>query len=451
MIFKNREELIQNGQTKNIKKARQDILEIFSYALDAVNPYNCVKARFSKNQLNIDFKKKIKLSNFQDIYLIAFGKASVGMAQAVCDSINIKEGAVITNISSKIVKSNVIKTYYGSHPIPSDININATERLFELVKKCKENDILFVLISGGGSSLLCKPRVKIEDMQETTDLLIKNGLNIKEINTIRKHISLVKGGQLIKNVKCKVISLIISDVINDPIEFIASGPTAPDSTTYFDCENILKQYKIWDLIPKSVKDIIKKGKHGIIEETPKKDNLIFKKVSNFIVANNEMACNYAKIKSEELNYKTLILTTKLDGEAKEVGKYLIDKADSYLASAEKTAFISSGETTVTITGNGKGGRNQEMVLSALKNLSNTDLVFASFGTDGIDGTSDAAGAIADPFSMKRAIDRGVDYSFFLANNDSHHFFKKLKDQLITGPTGNNVMDIQIILKMGKYY
>ena len=446
MLFKNREQIIENGQTPKIKKIRKDIFDILTSALDAVDPYNAVKSKFDGKSI-IFQSETIDISDFRDIYLIGFGKASVGMAQAICDSIDVKNGSVVTNDPDNKVKSSCVSTFVGSHPIPDQKSIKGTEKILENAGKCDENDLLIVLISGGGSALLSKPRVSLNDLQKSTDLLLKSGANINEINTIRKHLSFVKGGQLAASAKCTVISFIVSDIIGDPIGFISSGPTYPDSTTYTDAQNILKKYELWMKLPSSVREIIEDGANGKIPETPKKDDPVFGNVFNFIVANNEVACRAAKDKAEELEYKTMLLTTKLDGEAKEIGKYLAEKATSYLTDAEKMVFISGGETTVTIKGSGRGGRNQEMVLGGVEVLSDKDVVFSSFATDGIDGMCDAAGAIADAYTLMRARKKDLDPNRFLDENNSYEFFKNLGDLFTTGPTGTNVMDIQILVKI----
>ncbi len=446
MLFKNREQIINNGQTNELKKIREETLEILTSAFNAVDPYNTVKTKIRDNQFFLD-NDVIDISNFKNIYLVGFGKASIGMAKAVSDSFDIKKGVVITNDTENRVKNSCITTIYSSHPIPNKNSIIGAEKILELVKECTNDDLLIVLISGGGSSLFCKPRISLEDLQLTTDLLLKSGANINEINTIRKHLSYVKGGQLVKATKCTVISLVISDIVGDPLEFIASGPTYPDSTTYADAKKTLEKYKLWDKTPLSVQNTIKNGIKGDIPETPKKDDPVFKNVFNYIVANNVIACKAAEEKAEELGYKTMVLTTSLEGEAKKVSKFLVDKALNYVTHAKKIVFISGGETTVNIKGHGKGGRNQEMVLSSIEKLSGKNIVFASFATDGVDGDSDSAGAIADTFSLNRAKDNNFNPNVFLDENNSYEFFKKLDDVFITGPTGTNVMDIQLIIKI----
>ncbi len=445
MLFKNQQQIISNGKTRELKKIRKDILDIFTSAINSVDPYHIIKSKFYKNKIIID-SKIINLTEFENIYLVGFGKASVGMAQSVCDSVDIKKGVVITNDSNIKVKSKSILTLVGSHPIPNTKNIENTNKILDILKNCNKKDLLIVLVSGGGSALLCKPRVNIVDYQKTIDTLLKSGANINEINTIRKHLSMVKGGQLISNIKCKAISFIISDITGDPLEFIASGPTYPDSTTYKDAKIIFEKYNLWNKIPYTIKKVIKHGIQGKIPETIKKNNPIFNNINNFLVANNEIACKAAEKKAKSLGYKSVLLTTLLSGEAKKKGKFLVRKVEKLHKNSKKIVFISGGETTVKIIGNGKGGRNLEMVLSGVKELTNKDIVFASLTTDGIDGNCDAAGAIADGLTYIKAQKKELEPKKFLNENNSYEFFKNLGDLLITKKTGTNVMDIQVLIK-----
>jgi glycerate 2-kinase len=445
MLFKNRYQIIENGQTLELKKIREDILDILTSALNAVDPYNVVKSRFEGEKINID-EKVIELSNFENIYLIGFGKASVGMAQAICDMVNVTKGTVVTNDPNNKVQSNRVTTVVGNHPIPNQNSIAGTEKILDVIEECGEKDLLLVMISGGGSALLCKPKVSLKELQQTTDLLLKSGADINEINTIRKHLSFVKGGQLATATKGTILSLIISDIVGDPLEFIASGPTCPDSTTYIDAESILNNYNIWENLPVAVRTVIMDGITSKIPETPKNGDAVFDKVWNCIIANNELACKAAENKAKELGYTTMLLTTSLTGKAKEMSRYLVDRAQNYETDDTKMVFIAGGETTVTIKGNGKGGRNQELVLASVTELDDTEMVFASFATDGIDGTSNAAGAIADGVSMTRARNKNLNPERFLEENNSYAFFKELDDVFMTGSTGTNVMDIQLLIK-----
>ena len=444
MLFKNYNQLVANGQTPELKKKRKDVLDILTVALESANPYHAVTRVFDNDQIVFE-DKTIDLSCFEHIYLVGFGKASVGMTQAVCDSVTVSRCVVVTNDSSAKVTNERIDVVVGGHPMPNTGSILGAEKILEVVNMCGEHDCLIVLVSGGGSALLCKPRICLEDLQETTDLLLRSGADINEINTIRKHLSYVKGGQLVKHVKGVVVSLIISDIVGDPLEFIASGPTSPDSTTFSDAKEVLEKYDLWEKIPTEVKNVIELGISGNIDETPKRDDPAFDNVFNFIVANNEIACKAAEVKATEIGYKAMLLTTSLTGEAKDVGRYLTDKANNYRTEDGDFVFISGGETTVTVKGNGRGGRNQELVLGSVESIAGSDLVLASFATDGIDGKSDAAGAIADGFTLSRADKKRLDPNNFLLENNSYEFFLELNDLFMTGSSGTNVMDIQVIV------
>jgi glycerate 2-kinase len=443
MLFKNYNELIVNGSTSVLQQKRRDILEMLTAAIDAVHPYRVVKNIFQRSQLVFP-SETIDLTSFDHLYLVGFGKASVGMAQAVCDAVSVTKGVIITNDPQARITHDSIEVLVGGHPLPNEDSILGAEKILTLLHKCTENDCVLVLISGGGSSLFCKPRIPLPDLQRTIDLLVRSGATIDEINTIRKHLSFVKGGQLVRQTKAVVISLIISDVVHDPLTSIASGPTSPDSTTYGDAKEILTRVRLWGKIPTIVPNVIEDGIQGRIPETLKKDDAGFEKVFNYLVANNEFACQAAVNKASELGYNTKILTTAITGEAKNLGPYLIDRVKNSLLIG-KTAFISGGEPTVTVHGTGIGGRNQELVLACVEEIAQSDIVIASFATDGADGNSTAAGAIADGSSLDRAKEKHLIPSRFLKNNDSYAFFHSLGDTLITGLTGTNVMDLQIIL------
>jgi glycerate-2-kinase len=444
MLFKNYDQLILNGETPVLQKKRKDVLDILAAAVEAVDPYLVVERVFQNTQLVFP-SESLDLSTFDHCYVVGFGKACVGMAQAVSDSIPVTKGVVVTNDPSATIHNGPIEVVVGGHPLPTEASIRGTEKILELMSQCKENDCVIVLISGGGSSLLCQPRVPLKDLQQTTDLLLRSGATITKLNTIRKHLSYVKGGQLVKQTKGVVISLIISDIVYDPVSSIASGPTSPDPTTFSDAKHIFEQYTLWEKTPVSVKKVIDDGIAGRISETPKEDDPVFNRVFNFIVANNTLACQGAVAKAKELGYITKLVTTSVTGEARTMGRYLIGKAKESLSHG-KTIFITSGEPTVIVHGRGKGGRNQELVLSCVEEIAGSEMVVASFATDGIDGNSDAAGALADAKSLARARKKNLGISTFLNENNSSVFFSELKDTLLTGPTGTNVMDIQIIIR-----
>ena len=413
-------------------------------AVEAVQPYHVVKDLFHGSELVFP-SESFDLASFDHLYLVGFGKASVGMAQAVCDAVIISKGVVITNDPHARVTHDSVEVLIGGHPLPNKESIRGAEKILTLVQDCDENDAVIVLISGGGSSLFCKPRVPLPDLQNAIYHLVRSGAPIDEINTVRKHLSLVKGGQLARQTKAVVFSLVISDVINDPISSIASGPTYPDPTTYTDAEDILRRYHLWAQVPATVRLVVEEGRNGHLPETLKNDDVAFEKVFNFIIANNEQACQAAVKKAEELGYDAKLITTSMTGEAKTLGRYLVGRVKRSLTE-EHAAFITGGEPTVVVHGTGIGGRNQELVLGCVEDIAGSDMVLASFATDGIDGNSDAAGAIADGCSLARAQKKNLIPSRCLQDNDSYAFFQGLGDTLHTGLTGTNVMDIQIILQ-----
>ncbi len=444
MLFTNHDELVLNGATPILQQKRKDILEMLTAAIDAVQPYRVVSEVFKNSQMVFP-SETIDLDSFDHVFVAGFGKASVGMAQAVCDATKVSKGVVITNDFHARIAQESVEVIVGGHPLPNEGSIRGTEKILDLLRQSQETDCVIVLISGGGSSLFCKPRVPLHDLQNTIDLLIRSGATIHEINTIRKHLSFVKGGQLAQQTKAVIFSLIISDVVHDPITSIASGPTAPDLTTYTDAEKILHQYHLWEQISPAVRTVIENGRQGQLPETLKEDDMAFEKVFNFIVANNEHACQAAVKKAMDLGYDARLLTTSMTGEAKTLGKYLVGRANTSLVK-NHAAFISGGEPTVTVHGRGVGGRNQELVLGCVEDIASSDMVLASFATDGIDGNSDAAGAIADGCSLSRAQKKHMVPFRFLQENDSYAFFQALGDCMQTGLTGTNVMDVQIILQ-----
>ncbi|MDH7478093.1 MAG: glycerate kinase, partial [Candidatus Bathyarchaeota archaeon] len=365
---------------------------------------------------------------------------------------SIKRGFVNVPYGSKH-KTDVIELHEASHPIPDDSGVKGTRQMLEIVKKAEKDDLIICLISGGGSSLMPLPRgeITIADKREITDALLKCGATINEINTVRKHISDFKGGWLAKKAyPATILNLILSDVVGDPLDFIASGPTVPDSTTFSDAIKVLKKYGLWERTPASIRKVLLEGEKGKIPETPKANDEAFKKVFNVIIGNNRLASQTAQkyLKSEGVS--TLLLTATLEGEARHVGTMLASVAREVSASGnpipKPAGIIAGGETTVTITGKGKGGRNQEIALAAaIKMKSMEGAVLASISTDGVDGPTDAAGAIVDGKTLTRAAKEGLIPEEYLAENNSYNFFSKLEDLIFTGPTGTNVNDISIII------
>lgn len=298
---------------------------------------------------------------------------------------------------------------------------------------------------------LSRGNISINDKKEITNALLKCGATINEFNTVRKHISDFKGGWLAKKAyPATILNLILSDVVGDPLDFIASGPTVPDSTTFGDAVTVLEKYKLWDRTPASIRKVLSDGEKGLIPETPKAGDEAFKKAHNVVVGNNRLAslaaCEHSKLRG--LN--SLLLTAILEGEARQVGTVLATIAREVVSSGnpvkKPACIVAGGETTVTVTGKGRGGRNQEIALAAAMKLGDMDgVVIASLTTDGVDGSTDAAGAIVDGKTLARASRKGLVPERFLADNDSYNFLSKLGDLVLTGPTGTNVNDVSVII------
>ena len=456
-MIKNYDKLIENGLTQKDRDARRIALDCILSALNAVNPkqavFNTVKRR--ENLLVIG-RYKFDLTEYRNIYVLGGGKASGLMAEAIEEILGDKITSGIINVlkgTEKMVKTKKIKINGATHPIPGEEGVNSTKAMLEIARKAGKDDLIIALISGGGSALMPCPAdpVTLEDKKTVTNLLLKCGATINEINVVRKHLSEFKGGQLAKTAyPATLVNLIISDVVGDPLDIIASGPTVPDSSTFQDAYNVLKKYNLLNKIPENIKKRIQLGLSGKIEETPKPGDKIFRNVHNILIASNRTACVAAVKKARELGINSMLLSTYIEGEARHVGAVLAGLAKeihNYDTPIKKPAVIvCGGETTVTVVGNGKGGRNQELALgSALKISGLNGIVIASVGTDGKDGTSDAAGAIVDGQTLKRAQKLGLDATKYLANNNSYMFFKKLGDAIFTGTTGTNVNDLIIIV------
>ncbi len=421
----------------NLKKEAK---EIFLKAIESVKPKNIIKnaISFEGNNLKI-FDKTFTLKDGK-FYLFGSGKASIESAKAFEEIAKerIKEGFVISNYKEELQKVEVFKS---SHPIPSKESVEAADMMIKHLKKLQDDDFFIYLLSGGSSALMEKPihPITLEEFQETTKLLLLNGATIHEINCIRKHLSLVKGGRLASLTKVKGIVLVISDVIGDDLETIASAPFYFDKSTYKNAYEILKRYSLLSKIPNSVKSVIEKGINKKIKETPKKEK---KEIKHFLIANNKTALLAAKKEAIKRGFKIEIVTDSLQGDVKDVSLFLLQKARE-----SPNSILFGGETTVLVKGKGKGGRNQELALRVLKEMKKEDdFAFLSGGTDGIDGNSPAAGAVVDFSTKEKALKLGLNIDDFLKNNDSYSFFKKLGEVIETSPTGTNVMDICIIFK-----
>ena len=432
----------------NQKKAA----DIFRAVLKEIDSYGLIKGHIGRI-LSLYSEEK-----FRNLDVVSFGKAAYPMTKAVSDSADdlLTAGVMITKYGH-VPRSEVspkIEVFEAAHPVPDIEGVIATERVITLLKKADRDTLVVCLISGGGSALLVAPHrdIFLSEKQDITQLLLKAGANIQELNTVRKHLSRIKGGRLAEIAyPAGVLSLILSDVIGDPLDVIASGPTAPDQTTFQDALTVIKRYGLGDRIPEKARLILIRGAAGEIPETPKKGNPVLTRVQNVIVGSNKKAIETAKREAEGQGYQTSVISADLQGEARDAATWLARRAVEVhrgLAGGPrgKICLISGGETTVTVRGNGLGGRNTELALAFAQEIKGMKgITLLSAGTDGTDGPTDAAGAIVDGGTIERAEAAGITPGDYLKNNDSYHFFKAAGGLFITGPTGTNVMDLQIIL------
>jgi hydroxypyruvate reductase len=418
------------------KQARQ----IFQAALTAADPAGAV-ARYLKRR---DF------SRFRNVYVVGAGKAGATMAQAAERVLGRALTAGLVNVKDgHTARLRRIELNQCGHPVPDRRGVEGARRIAEMAASAGKGDLVLCLISGGASALMPFPAapITLEEKQAVTRLLLACGASIHEINAVRKHISAIKGGQLARlAAPATVEALLLSDVIGDDLDVIGSGPTAPDASTFAVAAGILQRYGIRDRVPAAVRERIERGERGQIAETPKPRDPLFARVRNTLVGGNRLALDAARKCARRLGFRTLVLASEVQGETRDVARMHAAMARE-LASAGQpvkppACLITGGETTVTIKGGGLGGRNQEFVLAAALDIAGLErTVVFSAGTDGTDGPTDAAGAVADGDTLRR----GPEALRYLNDNDSYHYFESLGDLVTTGPTGTNVMDVHIIL------
>jgi glycerate 2-kinase len=437
------------------KKLRSQAFKIFRAALDASDPTAAIlrHVRITGNWL-IAGSRKYRLGSFRRVLVVGAGKAGAAMAQAVERLLGSRIDAGLINVKYGYgAKLRRIELNECGHPVPDAAGVRGAERIAAMVQSAGEEDLVICLISGGASALLPSPSppITLEEKQAVTRLLLASGANIHEINAVRKHISRLKGGQLARLASpAAVLSLLLSDVIGDDLDVIGSGPTAPDASTFSTARAVLEKYGLLDKAPQAVRERIESGLRGEIMDTPKPAEHVFRRVQNLVVGSNALAVEAAAAKARELGFRPLVLSTRIEGETRDVARMHAAIAREAAASGRPAkpplCLISGGETTVTLRGDGLGGRNQEFVLAAAIDLAGSDgIVVLSGGTDGTDGPTDAAGALADGQTVSRAQALGMAAPEFLARNDSYHFFEPLGDLLKTGPTNTNVMDVRLIL------
>ncbi|PSN83571.1 hypothetical protein B9Q13_00635 [Candidatus Marsarchaeota G2 archaeon ECH_B_SAG-G16] len=447
LLIKNLENLLET-QDATLRELRRDCLEAIQVGIRAVTPSSLFrKLRISGSSL-IFGEKKLDLKSFSKIYVIGAGKASLGMVKALNKLIGewISEGEVLSNEIRKTRKLGKITLNPATHPLPSALSIKATERVLSLISKRKEEDLFVVLLSGGASSMLVKPRppLTLKEKSALVKRLLKAGATIEELNAVRKHMSTVKGGFLQRLIyPATSLTLVISDVVGDRLDVIGSGPTYPDVSTFSDALRVLKKYGIKP--SEKLLNYFERGVNGEIAETPKPQDECFKSAYYFLLGSVKDACKATKNFLEKRGRRTLFLTDMMKGEAREVGKLIAGIALSDKNYFE--CFVLGGETTVNVRGRGRGGRNQELCLSALLEIKqNKRVVIASVGTDGIDGTTNAAGAIVDCEVYRKALSLGLDPASHLLENDSGSFFKRTRFQILTGKTGTNVSDLVVVVR-----
>ncbi|MFQ5651772.1 MAG: glycerate kinase [bacterium] len=436
-------------------KLRQDAKAIFEAGVHAADPRGAVHEFVGreKNCLTVA-GRPYDLDDFGNVYVVGAGKAAAAMAAAVEEILGDKITAGVINVKyGHLDHVHKLELHEAGHPVPDKAGQQGVLEMVQLLEKAGEKDLFICLISGGGSALLPLPAdgISLQDKQEVTRQLLACGATIDEINTVRKHISKIKGGQLTRLAyPAQLVTLILSDVVGDPLDAIASGPTVPDSTTFQEVEQILRRHEILKQIPATIQTHLQKGVRGEIPETPKAGDGMFAKTQNVIVASNFEAIAAARDQAAALGYNTLILSSFVQGETREVAHVHAAIAREIVSSGHPVeppaCIISGGETTVTLRGTGKGGRNQEFALAAAIVLDGLrPVVILSGGTDGTDGPTDAAGAFCDGDTVRRAQATGLEAATHLSNNDAYPFFKALGDLLITGPTNTNVMDLRLIL------
>jgi len=433
---------------------------IFTRALAAVDPSKILKdrIRIERDRLLIktgtNSEKVYDLKGVEKIFLVGTGKAASAMAQAIEEIFEdrITRGIITTKYGHllPLKKTEIVE---AGHPLPDRKGYEGAKKIQRLLQESGPNDLVIFLLSGGGSALLPFPanHIDLKEKQEVTQFLLDCGADIKEINTIRKHISRIKGGWLARwAYPSRVISFILSDVVGDYLDVIGSGPTVPDPSTFEEAWEILKKYDLVNEIAPSIREHLQLGKEGKAEETPKPKEVIFEKVYNSLLGSNILALLAAREEAAALGFNPLILSSSIEGETREAARFHTAIAKEVISSGNPipapACLLSGGETTVTMRGKGFGGRNQEFVLAGALEVSGVEkVVLLSGGTDGTDGPTDATGAVADHTTVQRGKSLGLDPNLSLDNNDAYPFFEKLGDLLITGPTHTNVMDVRIVL------
>lgn len=448
---------------------RDTALKVLQAALLAADPAEAIRRHVRRDGHELHVADRVyDLRRYDRVYVVGGGKASLPMAAAVEDLlgdrltaglVNTKRGHLAASTgeaaagqSVALRKGSHIQVVEAGHPIPDEEGRAGAARMAEILRQATDRDLVICLISGGGSALMALPApgLTLADKQATTQTLLACGATINEINTVRKHLSQSKGGYFaLQAHPAEMITLILSDVVGSPLDVIASGPTVPDPTTFADAYAVLARYGVLDQVPAAVRRRLEDGRAGRLEDTPTAGHPAFGRTFNLVVADNRVAARAAVAQAEALGFHSLLLSTSVEGEAREIAKFhaaLAREVEETNAPLPRPAcLIAGGETTVTLRGHGKGGRNQEMALAAALKIAGLErTVILCSATDGSDGPTDAAGAIVDGSTVRRAQELGMDAEAYLADNNSYEFFSHLGDLIKTGATNTNVNDLTMV-------
>jgi glycerate 2-kinase len=455
-LITNKTELINNGSDQVTRRARRLVVETLQFTLASVDPHVLVSQKVKRRGEKLHVENQIiPLGGYDRIFVMGAGKASGAMVEALEPILGnrLTDGLVVVPSGQKSPKLERVRSATASHPTPDMSSVNAAKALTALVEKLNSRDLLICVLSGGGSALLSLPTepLTIEDKGSVARLLMNAGATIVELNTVRKHLSMIKGGWLAKRSHAgRILGLVISDVVGDRLDSIASGPISPDTTTFSDAIAVLRRHNLWETIPGSVAKILNEGANGSIPETPKSGDPCFRTVSYHFLGNNRVACTSARRYLRSKGVKAEILTSSATGEARYLGSFIGSMAREIVQFDKPfrrpCALIVGGETTVTVTGSGRGGRNQECTMACAEKIQGLKgIAMASIGSDGIDGPTDAAGAIADGMTISRSEELALKFDELLAQNDSYRFFLPLKDLVMTGRTSTNVNDVSVVV------
>lgn len=438
------------------RNARTIFRQLLLDGLEAADPESAIRraVRIRHNRFRVG-TREYDLAGFSRIVCIGAGKASGAMAAALERQLGSRlEGGLVVVNDGQAGKTKKIRLLQARHPVPDHRSEKAARRMIRLLESLTDRDLALMVLSGGASSLLAAPAdgLTLKEKQLTTRLLLRSGATIREINTVRKHLSGIKGGRLANATTATIITLILSDVPGDDPATIGSGPMAPDPSTFADAKGVLDTFHIRNRIPVAVRRHVDHGVQGHISDTPKPGEALFFRVRHHVIGNNQAVIERMAKRARALGLRPLILTTTLSGEARDVGKLFGDLAREMRVSGTPVrppaCLLAGGELTVTVKGKGIGGRAQEFALAAAPSIQGLPRVFvAGFGTDGIDGPTEAAGAVVDGQTISRAKEKGVNPEAALRENDSYKFFQRVGGHVITGPTGTNVNDVYMILAL----